>query len=124
MKTKLSAVILIIFGTLFTTTAQLFYKAGVNLLTLNNWYSNWFIPAGIMFYVVAGILLITALKRGEVSVLYPIFATSFIWVLVFSKYLFGEQFTSQKWIGVGAIIFGIMLISIGSNKPTKFEEAV
>jgi drug/metabolite transporter (DMT)-like permease len=89
---------------------------GANRLTWSSWYTNWFIPVGIILYIIAGVLLIIALRAGEVSVLYPVFATSFIWVLILSKVIFGEPFTSQKWIGVGIIIFGITLISIGSHR--------
>jgi len=116
MKTKPWAVCLIALGTLFTTAAQIFYKTGANRLALSNWYINWHIPAGIILYIIAGILLITALKGGDVSVLYPVFATSFIWVIIFSRYIFGEPFTFQKWAGVAVIILGITLISVGSHR--------
>lgn len=127
MKTSIWAVILIVLGTLFTTSAQVFYKIGANNLTLSSWYTNWYIPLGIILYGIAGILLILALKQGEVSVLYPIFATSFIWVLVFSRFIFGESFTFQKWMGVAVILIGIILISIGShrqNSALEFEDIV
>jgi len=105
-----------IIATAFLTISQIMYKMGANRLSFVGWYTNWYIPAGIFLSGVAGVFLILALKKGEVSVLYPIFATAFIWVLVLSRYIFAEPFTSQKWIGVIVILFGITFISIGSSR--------
>ena len=108
-------------ATIFLTISQIFYKMGANRLSLASWYTNWYIPVGIILCGVSGVLLILALKKGEVTVLYPIFATAFIWVLVLSKYIFAEPFTSQKWIGVAIVIFGIILIGIGSNRKSAIQ---
>jgi multidrug transporter EmrE-like cation transporter len=116
MKTKPIAVLLMIIATVFTTIAQVFYKIGANNLTPTGWYTNWQLPFGLILYGVAGVLLILALKKGEVSVLYPIFATAFVWVLLLSNYIFGEALTIQKWAAVAVILLGIVLISIGSRR--------
>ena len=68
-----------------------------------------------MLYIVGGILIIVALRGGEVSVLYPIIATSYIWVSFLSIYFLGEVMNAYKWLGVISIIAGIALIGYGSK---------
>jgi len=62
------------------------------------------------------VLMITAFKGGEVSVLYPIVATSYIWVSLMSAYFFGDSLTLLRWAGVFVIITGIVFIGVGSKE--------
>jgi undecaprenyl phosphate-alpha-L-ara4N flippase subunit ArnE len=71
---------------------------------------------GMVLYAIGGILLILSFRGGEVSVLYPIFATSYIWVSFLSIYFLGEIMNPYKWAGIAAIVIGIVLISLGSKK--------
>ena len=103
-----------------TTAAQVFYKIGANKLALDfsKLITNWFIPVGFILYVTAGIILIFSLKHGEVSVLYPIFATSYIWVMIVSAIIFGDKFNSLKILGSILIIVGIIWLSIGGTRKS------
>jgi len=120
MKTKWWAILLIAFTTFLTTAAQVFYKIGANKLALDfsKLITNWFIPVGFILYVTAGIILIFSLKHGEVSVLYPIFATSYIWVMIVSAIIFGDKFNSLKILGSILIIVGIIWLSIGGTRKS------
>ena len=62
-----------------------------------------------------GTLLIIAFKGGEVSVLYPIIATSYVWVSLLSMKFLDEKINIFKWIGISIIIAGIILIGYGSK---------
>ena len=109
---------IILFSTLLTSTAQLFWKLGVDNLKFNilSIITNIELITGILLYAVAGILLILSFRGGEVSVLYPIFATSYIWVSFLSIYFLGEIMNLFKWTGISAIVIGIVLIGLGSKK--------
>ena len=117
MATKLWAALLVLFTTLLTSSAQIFYKIGSANLKFNivAIITNYYIIAGILLYAVGGILMILSFRGGEVSALYPLIATSYIWVSLFSVYLLGEQMNIFKWTGVMAIIGGIALIGLGSK---------
>ncbi len=108
------SVFLVAFSTLLTSSAQIFYKKGALKLPLI--FSNWELLVGMAFYIVAAGILIYALKFGDLNVLYPIIATSFVWVVVFSYYIFNEPITGFKIAGVVSILFGISLIGAGSKK--------
>jgi multidrug transporter EmrE-like cation transporter len=118
MKTSLTAIILMVLCTLFTSSAQLFYKSGADKLEFNvlSIISNWNIILGIVLYGIGAVLLIIALKRGSVTVLYPIVASSYVWVAIGSSYFFGELMNSLRWWGVVSIIAGIIMINVGEKE--------
>ncbi len=118
MPTKLWAMGIVLFSTLLTSTAQLFYKFGAEKLKFDiiSLITNYELIMGMVLYAIGGILLILSFRGGEVSVLYPIFATSYIWVSFLSIYFLGEIMNPYKWMGVAAIVIGIVLIGFGSKK--------
>lgn len=118
MSTKLWAMGIILFSTFLTSTAQLFYKFAVEKLSFNilSIITNVNLLVGMALYIVGGILLIISFRGGEVSVLYPIYATSYIWVSFLSIYFLGEAMNIFKGLGVFVIIAGIVLIGYGSKK--------
>ena len=120
MKTKLWAMGMVLFCTLLTSTAQLFYKYGSATLNFNilSIITNTSLLMGLLLYAVGGTILILSFRGGEVSVLYPIIATSYIWVSFLSIYFINESMNIFKWLGVFTIMMGIILIGYGSNKGT------
>jgi len=120
METKWWAIMLVLFCTLLTTSAQIFLKLGSNRLP-EIIFTNWQLFIGIMLYVIGAIILIIAFKGGEVTVIYPIFASSYIWVSILSAYFFNEQLGIIKLSGVFIVMLGIIMISLGSKKNSSIE---
>ena len=116
MKTKAWAIVLMLICTLLTSTAQLFYKKGASKLSFNTvaLITNYSLITGMVLYVIGAFLMIIAFRGGEVTVLYPIIATSYIWVSIFSITFLGEVMNLLKWAGIMFIIIGVSLIGIGS----------
>ena len=112
MKTRLWAIGLIILCTVLTSSAQIFYKIGTNKLNFNliSVLTNWPIILGLFLYALGAILVIVALRGGEVTVLYPIITSSYIWVSLGSRYFFNEVITWSRWAGIFSIIIGIVFI--------------
>ncbi len=117
MATKLWSILLVLFTTLLTSSAQILWKIGSATLSFNivNILTNYYLIGGVLLYIVGGALIIISFRGGEVSVLYPIIATSYVWVSLLSVKLLGEQMNAFKWIGVAGIIVGIVLIGYGSK---------
>jgi len=139
-RTKLWAIILMLLCTLFTAFGQLLMKKGsvtnygeviamifsqniIETITIifadPSYYTVFFIVAGIALYSLAAILNITSLSGGELSVLFPVFATNYIWVSLLSAYALNEPMNVWKWLGVLGIVIGISLIGYGSEKIYK-----
>jgi drug/metabolite transporter (DMT)-like permease len=140
MKTKLWAVVLMLLCTGFTAFGQLFMKKGsgvgydnmLNLVfaqdiitTIGTLFSDpvllggVFVVLGIFLYALAAFLNIASLKGGELSVLFPVFATNYIWVSLLSAYALNEPMNVWKWLGVLGIVLGISLIGYGTEKIHK-----
>ncbi len=124
MATKLWAMGVVLFCTLLTSAAQIFYKFAVETLEWNimSIITNLNLLTGMALYLIGAVLLILSFRGGEVSVLYPIIATSYIWVSFLSVYFLNEIMNVFKWVGVFTIVAGIALIGFGS-KRTDVKEA-
>lgn len=83
---------------------QLFFKLG------SNDFKKLFI--GLFLYGFATILYVWMLRYGELSSLYAVIATSYIWVLLFSYLYLGEAVTGINILGGTFIILGVYLIQL------------
>ena len=124
MKTKPWAIGLVVFSTLITATAQMFYKIAANNITLSlaSITSNLHLFVGMFLYGIAAIILILALKYGELSVLYPIISLSFVWVNILSMKFLAESLSALKWTGIVFIIIGVSFIGFGSKQTKQVNE--
>ncbi len=124
MKTKWWAILLMLPCTVFISTGQIFYKFGVEDITFELSseliYSTVFnlpLIIGLVSYGIGLFILILAFRGGELSVLYPMVATSYIWVSLASSYIFPtDSMNISKWIGVILIIAGVSVIGWGREK--------
>jgi len=124
METKLWAILLMVGCTFLTSIAQIFYKIGANKLSLTTLLTNYYLLIGLGIYGFAAVLMITAFKGGDVSVLYPIIATSYIWVGFLSAHFFNENLNFLRWLGIIFIVAGIVFVSLGSKKTAKYVEVI
>ena len=116
-KTNWKALILIVSCTLFTSLGQIFLKLGADKLELSfiGIIGNFNLILGGIFYVFGLIFLISALKFGDLSFLYPFIALSFVWVGLLSYFFLGEPLTLLKWVAIAIIILGVSFIGVGGH---------
>ncbi len=116
MATKMRAIGLVLFCALVTAIAQVLWKVGAKNFTFSwSLFLNYHIILGFVLYGIGALLLIIALKNGELSVLYPIIATSYIWVSLFSMYFLHEILDSTRWTGIAFVLVGVIFIGIGGK---------
>ncbi|MBS3175881.1 EamA family transporter [Candidatus Woesearchaeota archaeon] len=108
------SVALILLTTLFSSVAQLLFKEGA--MRLPDLVTNWPLFTGVVLYALGAALLVYALKGGEVSILYPITSSSYIWVTLFAWYFFDEQVTVFKLAGLALVIVGIIMLGRAAKK--------
>jgi len=128
MKTEFWAIGLMVLCTAFTSIAQVFYKLGAARLEFDLFalITNLPLIIGMVLYILGAVIMIIAFRGGEVSVLYPIIATSYIWVSLLSIYFFNENLNLFRWIGILVVITGVIFISIGSKEKesVKYTDVV
>lgn len=62
------------------------------------------------------LLLILALRDGELSMLYPIIALTYVWVNLLSMYFFHDQMNVWKGLGIALVIGGVALLGRASAR--------
>ena len=113
---KGKVLILIILCTIFTSLGQIFWKLGVSNFSLMEILTNVNLILGFVFYGVGLILLVSALKFGDLSLLYPFIALGFVWVALISHFFLGEGLNLIKSLAIIVIIAGVSLIGYGGRK--------
>ena len=116
MATQLWAIGLVLLAAFMGTLGPVFLKKGSAKVKADifSFIMNKNLIIGVFFYGIGTILFVPALKGGELSVLYPLVATTYIWVSLWSMFLLNEKMNRLKWMGIILIIIGVSLIGIGT----------
>ena len=107
------AIVLMLATTALTATAQVLFKAAAGRLP--EIVTNWQLLVGMFLYVIGAAFLTASLKGGEVSVLYPLLATSYLWVTLASYFVYGESIGAMKIIGVLVVMIGVSIMGFASR---------
>jgi multidrug transporter EmrE-like cation transporter len=93
-----------------TSSQRLSFDASNLVPSLMALATNPFLLAWILFAGVSAALWIYVLSRFELSLAFPVSTTlSYILILVLSWWLFGEQMSVMRWIGIGLMCVGIFM---------------
>ena len=113
MNIKLTAIIITFICSIFGAIGQLFFKLGSKDLTFNliEQLSNYKLIIGLFFYGIATIGYVFALKQVKLSILYPIVALSYVWVMILSIIFLKEIVPIYKWFGVLGLIISVGILS-------------
>jgi uncharacterized membrane protein len=97
---------------------QLEFKRGADNLQfdIKLLLTNYHLIIGVAVYAVSTVLYVYALNKGQLSILYPVIATSYIWTLLFSRIFLKEQISLTGWAGVFFILFGVTLIAAQAGR--------
>ncbi len=71
--------------------------------------------AGLSFYGMSTVLLVLALKDGELSLLYPVIALTYVWVTLLSLLLFHDRINPVKFAGIAIIVLGVGVMGRGQK---------
>ncbi|HUS04960.1 MAG TPA: EamA family transporter [Bryobacteraceae bacterium] len=117
------SIILVFCCTILGAAAQIFMKMGANTLayptvlqTILHIGTNVPLIAGYILYGISTLLLIVALKTGQLSVLYPIISLTYVWVTILSVIVFNESVNIYKAVGLAIIMLGVAVLGMDSRK--------
>ncbi len=126
---RTNPVYLVLGCTVFAAAAQVLMKFGAmhhmpaleptfsGLLTfLKALLANWQLLLGYSLHGCNAFLLILALRDGELSMLYPIIALTYVWVNLLSMYFFHEHLNLWKTVGIALVIGGVAFLGKASQR--------
>lgn len=71
---------------------------------------------GYALYGVNTLMLVLALRDGELSMLYPIIALTYVWVTLLSYFVLNEPANVLKNVGITIIVIGVAVLGRGERK--------
>jgi len=71
---------------------------------------------GYTLYGINTVMMVLALREGELSMLYPIIALTYVWVTLLSYTLLSERPNVYKNIGIVTIVVGVGVLGRGRRK--------
>ena len=113
-----NAFLLVFACTVLGSVAQLLIKTGMNHFSpqLIKLVTNLPLIAGYTLYGINTLMMVLALKNGEMSMLYPIIALTYVWTTLLSYTLLGEPSNLYKNIGIVTIVLGVAVMGRRGGK--------
>ncbi|MBI4981107.1 EamA family transporter [Candidatus Woesearchaeota archaeon] len=108
------AIVLVLIATIIGAFGALLLKKSTDKYSFRKLLTSSLLITGLFLYGLSTILYVVALRREELSVLYPLVSTSYIWTTLLSVRFLGEKMNAWKYVGLVGIIIGVVLIGIGS----------
>ena len=117
MKTPIESILLVLFASFVGSFGTVFIKAGADRLerTVIGLLTNWRLFVGIGVYLASFVLYTVAVRSGELTILYPMVALGYLWTLIWSRLIFHEPLTKNKFIGVAMILLGVVVLNLGNR---------
>lgn len=72
---------------------------------------SYWVALGILIYVVEFVFWFAALSRAPLSFAFPIAALSYVGVVLASRWVLREDVPPRRWLGIAAIVIGVVLVS-------------
>jgi len=100
--------------TVLGAAGQILMKLGANTLGPSKSPLDMLLTPTIFFgyalYGLVTVLFIFALQHGELSILYPIIALTYVWVTGLSVALFNDSLRPVRMVGLLIIILGVAIL--------------
>ena len=109
MATPVASIVMFLVAAFLGALGQYLYKSGADTTggSVQSYLLNPRLLGGVICYVAVMVLFVGAFKRGgALSVLYPLYASTFIWAAILALVAYG---TPIKLVNIG----GMMLLVLG-----------
>jgi multidrug transporter EmrE-like cation transporter len=116
MQTPWISIVYFVVAAAFGALGQYFYKTGAELASTSwtGYLLNLRLAAGVVCYILVMVLFVAAFRRGgAMSVLYPIYASTFVWGAIIALLAFGEPIRPINVLGMGLLILSMCLMGLG-----------
>ena len=113
--TPVLSMVLFLIAAFVGALGQYLYKSGAEETT-SDWLSyllNWRLALGVVCYVAVMVLFVAAWKHGgELSVLYPLYASTFIWGALIGLWAYRVPIRPVNVAGMALLVLGMYLMGL------------
>jgi drug/metabolite transporter (DMT)-like permease len=101
---------------LIASFAQLTYKLNIgkginNVTDILRVFKKKRVLMGLGGYAIGLVVYLYALSEAPLSIVYPTFASTFIFITLISVFYLKEELNTKRIIGVGLVFLGILVIA-------------
>jgi drug/metabolite transporter (DMT)-like permease len=114
--TPVSSMLLVLAASVIGSLGAVLLKMGAE--RLRHGFRNIFnlkLAGGVALFLGSSVFYLLGIRRGEISVLFPMVSLGYIWTLVWSKLIFDEPFTRLKFVGLALILVGVVFVGLGKQ---------
>lgn len=111
--TPASSVIMFVCAAAFGALGSYLYKSGADEVngTLTGYFANPRLLAGVLCYIAVMVLFVAAYRRGgALTVLYPTYASTFIFGALIGRCAYGTPITGANVAGMLLLVGGMYLM--------------
>lgn len=113
MSTPAISIFMFVAAALFGAVGQYLYKSGADAAsgTISSYLLNPRLLGGVVCYIAVMVLFVAAFKKGgALTVLYPVYATTFIWAALIALYAYGTPIKTVNIAGMALLVTGMYLM--------------
>lgn len=113
MTTPAVSIVFFIIAAFLGALGQYLYKAGADVAGggLASYLLNWRLFGGVVCYVAVMTLFVAAFRKGgSLTVLYPIYASTFIWAALLALLFQAVPIRPVNVAGMGLLVAGMFLM--------------
>jgi len=113
MKTPVASIVMFAVAALIGAVGQYLYKGGADSAKGSplSYILNLRLAGGVICYVAVMVLFVAAFKRGgALTVLYPVYASTFIWAALIAWIVHGTPIRAANVAGMLLLIAGMYLM--------------
>ncbi|MBS3955172.1 MAG: hypothetical protein KGZ88_19645 [Methylomicrobium sp.] len=115
MRTPAISIVFFMLAALAGAAGQYLYKAGAQATdsSITSYLFNIRLWAGVLCYIAVMTLFVAAFKKGgSPSVLYPIYASTFIWAAILGWFLYSIPIKPVNILGMVCLVVGMWLMGL------------
>ena len=117
MTSQTMPIILNLLAAILGAVGQWLYKIGGVNLGVVPLYKNWHLFVGMILFCVVMVLFVVAFKMGgRLSVVYPVYATTFIWGALLAINIEKEPWAWGQIAGIVLVVIGVSCVAVFSPK--------
>ena len=107
----------VLIASILGAVGQYLFKAGTDRMSGSHFVflvSPW-VWTGMLCYISVMFLFTFAFRKGgTVTVLYPIYASTFIWAAIIGQFVYGQTIRPVHVAGMALLIAGMYLMAVGN----------